>query len=269
MTDMYRLKQIPTEAQIRTYLRRIAFGKNVYCPACHSSHVLRYEERYRCQRCRIKFSLLSHTWLRHSRLSYQEFWLFLWCWTTQIPVRQARALTKHSEKAVRHWYELFRCQLPAEQDVLEHLVQLDEAYFGGKQGRTLFLGKQVGTRKLSFQILPHTAPAREEAWRFLQAYIEPQSTIHTDGAGIYHGIDRWWPVIHRSEIHRKWEFELTSEIEGIFGVLRTFIRRMYHHVTMERLPGLIGEFCYRFSHPELFENPRYYLEKTLRLVPLG
>jgi len=56
----------------------------------------------------------------------------------------------------------------------------------------------------------------------------------------------------------KWEFELTSEIEGVFGVLRTFIRRMYHHCTVDKLPELVGE---------LFENPRYYLEKTLFIVP--
>ena len=266
---MYHLKQIPTDAQIRKYLRHIVFGKNVYCPVCKSSHVCRYEQRYRCRRCRSKFSLLSHTWFRHTRLSLADTWTVLWCWTTQIPVRQATALTRLSEKAVRHWYDLFRSHLPQEFHTLEHLVQLDEAYFGGRKGRTLFLGKQVGSRKLSFQVLPHTKPAREEAWRFLQAYIAPDTILHTDGASMYQGIDRWWPVIHRFELHRKWEFELTSEIEGIFGVLRTFIRRMYHHVTMDKLPSVVWEFCYRFSHPEIFDNPRYYLEKTLRLVPLG
>ncbi len=30
--DMYQLKQIPSEAQIRKYVRRIVFGKNVFCP---------------------------------------------------------------------------------------------------------------------------------------------------------------------------------------------------------------------------------------------
>jgi len=269
MVDMYHLHQIPSETQIRKYIRRIVFGKNVYCPVCKSNAVIRYGERYRCHHCRSKFSLFSHTWLHHVRLPLPDFWMVLWCWTIQIPVRQAMSLTHLSEKAVRHWYEIFRTHLPADQEVLSRLVQLDEAYFGGKKGRTLFLGKQVGSRKLTFEILPHTHPAREEAWRFLQAYIEPETTLHTDGAGIYHGIDHWWPVIHRSEIHKKWEFELTSEIEGIFGVLRTFIRRMYHHVTVDKLPGVVGEFCFRFSHPEMFENPRYYLEKTLRLVPLG
>lgn len=68
------------------------------------------------------------------------------------------------------------------------------------------------------------------------------------------------------DIHKKFEFAHTSEIEGIFGVLRTFIRRMYHHVTADKLPSVVGEFCYRFSHPEIFSSPYEYLLNALRLV---
>ena len=88
-----------------------------------------------------------------------------------------------------------------------------------------------------------------------------------DGASIYQSIHKWWPVRHQSEVHSKWEFELTSEIEGLFGNLRTFIRRMYHHTTPEKLPEIVREFCFRFSSPEIFQNPSNYLEKSLKLVP--
>jgi len=47
--------------------------------------------------------------------------------------------------------------------VLEHIVQLDEAYFGGKYGRALFLGKEKGTRKLTWEVIPHTNPVREHS----------------------------------------------------------------------------------------------------------
>ena len=117
------------------------------------------------------------------------------------------------------------------------------------------MGKQIGSRRLAYQILK-TAPAREHAWYFLQTYISPQSVVNTDGASIYKGMDHWWPVKHNQDIHKKFEFTHTSEIEGTFGVLRTFIRRMYHHVTMDKLPGVIGEFCVIFSRSESFDSPR-------------
>jgi hypothetical protein len=28
----------------------------------------------------------------------------------------------------------------------------------------------------------------------------------------------------------------------------------------------VGEFCYRFSHPEMFENPQFYLQISMRLA---
>jgi len=67
----------------------------------------------------------------------------------------------------------------------------------------------------------------------------------------------------------KWELELTSEIEGIFGNLKTFIRRMYHHATAEKMPEIVREFCFRFSSPEIFNSPLEYLKKSLMFIPFG
>jgi hypothetical protein len=202
------------------------------------------------------------------KLSYQKFWLVLWCWTSRVPVKQTMALTRLSEEAIRRWYDRFRQHLPLDVEVLERVVQLDEGIFGGKKGQALMMGKQKGTRKLAYEIIEDTNVQRQHVKVFLESYVKPRTKLCTDGAAYYRGIHKWWPVRHIREIHSKWEFEITSEIEGIFGNLRTFIRRMYHHVTLRKLPQIVGEFCFRFSHPEVFANPRYYLEKSLRLVPL-
>lgn len=263
---MYKLNQIPSDAQIRKTIRHIVFGKNVFCPVCRSRNVYVSQERYRCRKCRKRFSLLSHTWLSNMQLSLQMFWLLLWCWTTQIPIRQTVSITKLSEVTVRHWFDQFRSHLPENKELLEHLVQLDEAYF---KYNTLFMGKEIGTRKIAYEVYKGTSVAREHAWDFMQQNILPDSDVNTDGSSIYRNIEKWWPIRHHKEIHKKFEFEKTSEIEGMFGVLRTFIRRMYHHVSSDKLPELVCEFSFRFSHPEMFENPRYYLELSLRLVPRG
>lgn len=268
--DMYTLKQVPSEAQIRKFLRRTIFGPHLYCPECKSRNVIAYQTRYRCRKCLSRFSLTSHTWLNNCKLPLEQLWLVLWCWTTQVPVRQTVALTELSEVTIRHWFETFRVNLPEEETLLDHLVQLDEAYFGGKKKpTTLFMAKQVsnlGERKLAYQLIQGDYPKREHAWWFVQTYLKPNSALFTDDSSIYKKIDHWWPLYHSRDIHKQFEFAQTSEIEGMFGVLRTFIRRMYHHVTMDKLPSVVGEFCYRFSHPEMFENPRYYAQISLKLV---
>jgi len=265
---MYWLKKTPSEAKIKKFFRRIIFGKNIFCPECKERSVVRYETRYRCRSCRCKFSLISHTWLTNLKIPFRQLWLILWCWTAQIPVKQAMSISGLSKKGVRYWYATFRNHLPKDKVVLEAIIQLDEAYFGGFKGKTLLMAKQKGTRKLAYKILSHE-PSKLDALEFLKEYVSPGSMICTDGSAIYRGIDKLYPVKHVVDIHKAREYSRTSEIEGIFGNLRTFIRRMYHHVTIKILDQTVSEFCFRFSHPEMFENPRYYLKNSLSLVPTG
>ena len=266
---MYHLKQIPTDVKIKKFLKQILFGKHLFCPHCKSFNVLRYENRYRCRKCRIKFSLLSHTWLKDVRIELKSFWLILWCFTNQMPVKQTLKLTGLSEKGVRHWFDLFRANLPEHKETLEHIIQLDEAYFGEWGGRALLMGKQPGTRKLAYQLFPKDSINKAEALEFLSIFVKPGSKLNTDGGTIYKGIDKYFPVMHSVDIHKKFEFTNTSEIEGMFGVLRTFIRRMYHHVSDEKLDEYICEFYFRFCRPEMFKSPHEYLKNTLYLVPSG
>ena len=261
---MYTLNQIPSEAQIKKYIRRIIFGKNVFCPMCRSRTIVRYVHRYRCKRCQCKFTLISHTWLKGMKLSYQAFWLLLWCWTNGIPIKQTIALCSISEESVRRWFHRFRMHLPQQEAILEHIVQLDEAY---TKHHAIIMGKQQGTRKIAMKILAQKSVQRHHIAQFLQDYVKPYSMLYTDGAKIYKGIEKWWPVHHKRDLHKNFEFEHTSEIEGMFGIMRTFIRRMYHHTTPEKFPEIVSEFCIRFSSPEIFENPHSYLEKSLKLVP--
>lgn len=236
---------------------------------CKSFNVLSYENRYRCRRCMLKFSLLSHTWLGNLKIPLPQFWLVLWCWTQRMPVKQTEGLASLSEKAVRHWFDLFRSNLPKDKTILEHVVQLDEAYFGRFSKLALLLGKQIGTKKLAYQILTSNAPGKIDAINFLRNNVKPETKLATDGSVIYKGIDKWFPVKHTFDIHKKFEFTNTSEIEGMFGVLRTFIRRMYHHITVKKFPEYMCEFYFRFCRPEMFKSPRDYLLNTLVLLPTG
>jgi len=254
------LNQIPSEAQIRKHLRQAIFGPNMRCPHCRSRKVFRSDNRYRCLRCKKPFSLLSGTWLKGMKLSLRTFWALLWCWTQAIPVKQTQKLCHVHENSVYHWFREFRLHLPQFEPILEGIVQMDEAYF---KNVSLLMAKQVDSKKLTSQMIFKNSVDKKEAAHFLFQFIQPKTQLHTDGAGIYRGIDHWWQVTHRVDIHKKFEFGLTSEIEGMFGNLRTFIRRMYHHTTPEYLPEYVSEFCVRFCSPEIFESPHTYLQKTL------
>lgn len=258
------LKQIPSETKIKKHLRKAIFGNNLFCPRCYSRRVYASEDRYRCRRCRKPFNLFTNTWLCGIKLSLRTFWALLWCWTQQIPVKQTQKLCHINEKTVRHWFREFRLHLPQLEPILAGKIQMDEAYF---KNLSLIMAKQVGSRKVAHQIIFKNSVDKNETMRFLYQYVQPKSQLQTDGASIYKGINQWWPVKHKVDIHKKFEFGLTSEMEGMFGNLRTFIRRMYHHTTPEYLPEYVSEFCVRFTSPEIFVSPNEYLTKTLSRVP--
>lgn len=260
------INQIPSETKIKKHLRQIIFGKNMFCPWCRSRKIFRSEGRYRCRNCKKPFTLLSRTWLKGMKLSLRTFWGLLWCWTQKVPVLQTEKLCHVNEKTVRYWFREFRVHLPQFEPILAGTIQMDEAYF---KSLSLVMAKQVGSRKLAYQMIFKNSVTKQEAAQFLFQYVQPKSLLQTDGSGIYKNINHWWQVRHKKDIHRQWEFELTSEIEGMFGNLRTFIRRMYHHVTPEYMPEYVSEFCIRFSSPEMFDSPLTFLKKSLKTVPFA
>lgn len=109
---------------------------------------------------------------------------------------------------------------------------------------------------------------RKDTVDFLSQHVVPGSKLWSDGAAIYKGINNHWRVDHSYERHNKWEFALTSEIEGLWGNLFTFIRRMYHHITQNKVEGVINEFVARFCFKEWFESPANYLGIALQPVTI-
>lgn len=201
------------------------------------------------------------------KLSFRHFWSLVWCWQKKIPVQQAQELLKLSIPTIRHWYELFRDHLDLDFEVvLEGKVQMDEMF----TKRACIIGaKDIKRKRIRLKMISDPYPAKKDALDFIQEHVKPGSVLCTDGGAIYRGCESWWPLKHRRDIHKRFEFEITSEIEGIWANLRTFIRRMYHHVTYKMLPKVIAEFEARFSKPELFNSVLGYLKTALYPVKLA
>jgi len=263
---MYQLRQIPSEVKIKKLVRKILFGSHMHCPRCRSRNIYPSENRYRCRKCRRPFSLTSNSWLSNMKLPWQMWYLLLWCWLNHLPIEQTIKTTELSEPTIRNWFEAFRANIP---DIywlkpLSGVVQMDEAFF---KNRVVVAAKEIGSKRVVLRVLDQKTVQKQHVSQFVVRHVAPGSILCTDGGSIYRGIGKIWPVEHKRDIHSKFEFGITSEIEGVFGNLRTFIRRKYHHVTCSKLADIVEEFEANFNHPELFENPDEYLRKSLTLVP--
>lgn len=267
---MHILNHVPSKGKLRRLFKEAVFGSHVHCPHCVSRSFRKIikEERWRCNQCDNPFSIKSASWLRGSKLPLEDIWMLLWCWQKKMPPERAMDITGRSYPTVFAWYAKFREHIPKERldIILKGKVACDELY---TKHCAVIGAKQKGTRNIAMKVIHQTSVERRHAVDFLMEFVKTNSHLFTDGAAIYRRIGNWHKIRHTYEIHRKWEFSLTAEIEGIWAVFKTFIRRMYHHVTRYKLEDLVAEFCLRFRRDEIFQNPFNYLRICLSTNPFA
>ena len=141
-----------------------------------------------------------------------------------MPITQSIKITGLSEVSIRRWLEEFRLNIPDPDwlNPLKDTIQMDEAFFRNK---AVIAAKDTMAKKVILRVIHKKYVQKQNISQFVARHVEPGSKLFTDGAGYYRGIQKFWPVTHQKDIHSKWEFGLTSEIEGLFGIVSIFIRR--------------------------------------------
>jgi transposase-like protein len=270
MQTNHTLNQIPRPKVMERTLKRLIFGSHLHCPECKGRSIrkVRSEHRWRCRRCNYPFTLKSASWLKGSKLPLETIWLILWCWQRRYSLQQAMDLAGISYPTAREWYSRFRDRIPSEkrQILLSGVVACDELYV---KDESIIGAKQKGTRNIALKVVGADRVNRTDAINFLRDFVKVNSHLHTDGSSLYKGCGNWHKLIHTYELHKKWEFALTSEIEGVWAVFRTFVRRMYHHVTRYKLAAVVAEFCLRFRQDEIFNSPDDYWRICLSPKPFA
>lgn len=177
-------------------------------------------------------------------------------------------MTGLSYPTVFNWYKKFRDNIPKERldTLLSNNVACDEMF---TKDTAIMGAKEKGTRNIALKVLHDKHPNKSHAVDFLQRFVTAHSNLFTDGSGIYKGIGNWHKLKHTYELHKKFEFSLTAEIEGVWACFRTFVRRMYHHVTKYKLEDLVAEFCLRFRQDDIFDSPQKYLAICLSTKPFA
>ncbi len=264
------LDGVPSNAKIHAFLRQCTFGGRPYCPRCGSSHIRRSESRYRCPRCRVPFSLTSVSWLSGMKLNPRQCWLLLTCWQQRIAFHTTATIAGVSVITVRRWFRRFQHHLVYESPRLEGFIEVDEAFVGRRRfgNQRVVLG---AVERHSGKVIVRMTRNREQETtdRFLLEHVTRTSTVATDQAGCYEGIDAFFGYQHEVCNHSQFVFGPTNHIENIWSRLKRFIRRTYHHYHKEWLPLLLREFEARINTPEMFLSPNSYLQNSLSVVPTG
>lgn len=255
-----------SDAKCRSAIRNVLFINGcAQCPSCQVRRRFKTlkDGRYFCGRCRKKYSLKILAGCKGSKLPLATIALLCRCFLQNYPLMVAQDVTGLSYPTVRRYYALFRRKGKQYMDnrisFLKGEVAIDACYVGKRRNgnQAVVLGVvQTDYENLALRIVSEEDQGCVE--KFLYDTTVPWAHVIHDGHTAYEGLD-WTGVTHEAEIHAWGQFKRSCPIERIWALLRTRLRRTYHHVWKEKLPEYLAEFQFKFLYRSTGKNADSFL----------
>ena len=244
------------------------------CPYCNGAEIsprktARKTPQYRCRECRKDFTVKTGTIMQDSKLPLSKWALGFYLCTTNL--KGVSSMKIHRDLGMTQktaWYLVMRIRetLADESPPMAGPVEVDEAYFGGKErnkhaskklhagrgtvGKTPVVGiKDRETGRVRAQVVERTDA------RTLQGFVldntETQATVYTDEHRSYRGLDRR----HETVAHSAGEYIRKQAgingMESFWAMLRRGHNGTYHHFSVKHLPRYVAEFEGRHNNRPL------------------
>jgi transposase-like protein len=252
------------EASCRGYLFALRWPQGFVCPACSGCGAAIRRDLWRCKQCGRETSVMAGTVFQDSKLPLTIWFRAMWQVTSQKNGISAlglqRVLGLGSYKTA--WlllHKLRRAMVRPGRARLRGVVEVDEAYWGGKEAgvrgrqtedKALIAvaaeadGENIG--RIRLRHIPNTDRATLHG--FIQQSIEPGSTIVTDGLQAYRELDGY---VHDRQIqkHQPTDAEhLLPRVHRVISLLKRWLLGTHQGgIAHEYLEDYLNEFTFRFN----------------------
>lgn len=229
---------------------------------------------YHCGHCRIDFSVRKGTIFQDSKIPLNKWihamYLLLTARKGVSSVQLSKELSITQKSA---WFLLMRLREACGEDMvaLRGIVEVDETLIGGKaknmhaKKRIAKFGKEatgkmtgsfdktvvMGMREVGGRVKakPIKRTTKAEVQSEILFNVETGSTICTDEAQYYRGLDKHFP--HKTVKHKDGEYVKdgfgTQGIESVWAVLKRGLHGVYHHASEKHLARYVNEFTFRLN----------------------
>jgi len=264
-----------TEEKCFEHLKHIRWPKGFVCPRCgHTeAYFLEDQKLFQCKQCRRQTSVTANTLFHRTHLS-----LRIWFWAIFLVGSDKRGCSaKHLERFFEISYDTawllihkIRNAMGDRDDryLLEHVVEMDETFFGGaaagKRGRgadnkTQVIvavenhGKSAGYAKMTVIETLDGSTVETTA----KQTVKEGATVRTDGYSSYRVLSKSY-THDGKKVEAKDAAKLLPWVHTLIGNTKTFLRGTYHGVSHKHLQRYLDEFCYRhnrrFKGMEIFDR---------------
>jgi len=269
----------PTQADCIAHLEDVRWHDKPRCVYCQSTNVTPApkEQRHHCNNCNTTFSVSVGTIFHHTHLPLQKWFLAVTLVLNAkkgVSARQlARDLKVNKDTAWRMGMKIREAMREqGQRELLTGLVEMDEAYIGGKprkgspgdkskRGRgtkkTPVVGMIERGGKVRAKVMKKKGLSAKKLTSLVRRNVDiSNATLITDEYKGYLGIKHIMP--HKTIDHSYWYVNgdvHTNNIESFWAILKRGIVGQYHKVSLRYLPKYIDEFIYRFNnrkHDDLF-----------------
>ena len=275
-------EQFPTEQACIDHLCKLRWPDGRTCPYCgHEKTYNRNDDRFICGGCNRSFSVRVGTIFEGSKLPLQKWFIAIWLLMSNRKGISSCALAR--QLGVRQktaWSMLHRIRFALykadDEEMIDGLVEVDEAYFGGreknkhfdkrlfnrwKEGKTAAMGLRNRDGKVRLRHIGIANGTRMMA--FIRDNVKEGAVLFTDQHDGYNDAgDRYE---HKTIRHNHHEYVRgiisTNGIESVRAVLKRGFGGIYHHWRPYYMPLYLAEFEARLNMVEKDDGER--LEEVL------
>lgn len=274
-------KLYSTEEQCYERLFNMRWANGFECPKCGCKEYckLKRHSLYQCNSCHHQTSLTAGTILDNTKLPLTTWFLAIYLLTQVKNGISALELSRFIEVSYNTAWKMKHKLMQAMKESddkrqLEYIVQLDDAYWGGK-------GKGGKRGRGSMNKVPFIAAValnedhnpvymrmtvvkgfrKDEVEKWAKKHLAPSTLAISDGlscfealsnANIYHDQVVKDGAVNLDEIQDKY----FHWVDTMIGNIKNSLRGTYHAISKEHLPRYLAEFCFRFNY-------RFRLEEVL------
>ena len=299
MNLSYINEKFNTQAKCVAYLEKVRWHGKPVCPFCKSDNVTarhlmkksprgrkrihaeqpRNVPQYHCNSCNKDFTVLYGTIFEGSKMPLTKWFTLIALMINAKKGISAMQISRDLGITYKSaWYSSMRvrCAMLDQAEMLNGIVEIDEAYVGGKPRHRYHSGdssatlstvttkrgrgtkkipvvgivERTGKKRVVTKIMEHLTSA--DLLKMLKRYVNMTDVIvMSDEYKGYKKFDNY--VQHLSVNHSKKEyvrdnFIHTNTIEGFWSLVKNGIRGQYHVLSKKYLPFYLAEFAYKYNH---------------------